>query len=105
MNIAFARLRTAALAGAFILAGTLAAQAETVFHRGNGAEPETLDPHKLTGITEANITYDLFEGLVTMDPHGQEIAGRGRELGRSATTARSTRSICARTANGRTAIR
>jgi len=75
MNIAFARLRTAALAGAFVLAGTLAAQAEVVFHRGNGAEPETLDPHKLTGITEANITYDLFEGLVTMDPHGQETPG------------------------------
>jgi oligopeptide transport system substrate-binding protein len=74
MNIAFARLHGSA-AGAFILAGTLAAQAETVFHRGNGAEPETLDPHKLTGITEANITYDLFEGLVTMDPHGQETPG------------------------------
>ena len=75
MNIAFARLRTAALAGAFVLAGTLAAQAETVLNRGNGAEPETLDPQKLTGITEANITYDLFEGLVTMDPHGQETPG------------------------------
>src|SRR5262245_5709178 len=75
MNIAFARLRTATLAGAFVLAGTLAAQGETVLNRGNGAEPETLDPQKLTGITEANITYDLFEGLVTMDPHGQETPG------------------------------
>jgi oligopeptide transport system substrate-binding protein len=75
MNIAFARLRTAALAGAFVVASTLAAQAEVVFHRGNGAEPETLDPHKLTGITEANLTYDLFEGLVTMDPKGQETPG------------------------------
>jgi oligopeptide transport system substrate-binding protein len=75
MNIAFARLRTATLAGAFVLAGTLAAQGETVLNRGNGAEPETLDPQKLTGITEANITYDLFEGLVTMDPHGQEAPG------------------------------
>ena len=68
MNIAFARLRTAALAGAFVLAGTLAAQAETVLNRGNGAEPETLDPQKLTGVPEANITYDLFEGLVTTGP-------------------------------------
>ena len=31
------------------------AAAETVIHRGNGAEPESLDPHKLTGVPEANI--------------------------------------------------
>ncbi len=41
-----------------------AEQAETTLHRGNGAEPETLDIHKSSGVPEANIQRDLFEGLV-----------------------------------------
>ena len=39
--------------------------AEMIIHRGNGAEPETLDMHKSTGVPEANIQRDLFEGLVS----------------------------------------
>ncbi len=50
------------LASAASLTGPAAA--ETVIHRGNGTEPETLDPHKSTGVPEAWIQYDLFEGLV-----------------------------------------
>jgi oligopeptide transport system substrate-binding protein len=75
MTKAFARLRVAALAGAFALVAATAAQAETVFHRGNGAEPETLDPHKSTGIPEANIIYDLFEGLLVFGQDGQPVPG------------------------------
>lgn len=41
--------------------------AEQVFTFSNGTEPETLDPHKGTGIPEGNIAYGLFEGLVTLD--------------------------------------
>ncbi|HHJ20291.1 MAG TPA: peptide ABC transporter substrate-binding protein [Gammaproteobacteria bacterium] len=44
-------------------------------HRGNGAEPETLDIHKSSGVTEANIQRDLFEGLVTEAADGQLIPG------------------------------
>jgi oligopeptide transport system substrate-binding protein len=75
MTKAFARLRLAALAGAFALGATAAAQAETVLHRGNGAEPETLDPHKSTGVTEANLIYDLLEGLLVFSPDGQPVPG------------------------------
>ncbi|MFH1539255.1 MAG: peptide ABC transporter substrate-binding protein [bacterium] len=41
--------------------------AEQVFTFSNGTEPETLDPHKGTGIPEGNIAYALFEGLLTLD--------------------------------------
>jgi len=74
MTMAFTRLRLAAIAGAFALAAT-GAQAETVLHRGNGAEPETLDHHKSTGVTEANIIYDLQEGLLVFSPNGEPAPG------------------------------
>ena len=45
--------------------------AETVLKRGNGAEPETLDIHKSSGVSEANIQRDMFEGLVTEDAFGK----------------------------------
>lgn len=51
------------------------AQAETVLHRGNGAEPETLDIHKMTGVPEAHIAKDLFEGLVAEAADGSIIPG------------------------------
>lgn len=51
------------------------AQAEMVFHRGNGAEPETINPHKSTGVPEANIEADLFEGLTTYAADGAIIPG------------------------------
>jgi len=49
--------------------------AENVLHRGNGAEPETLDLHKSSGVPEANIQRDLFEGLVTVGADGSLIPG------------------------------
>ena len=67
------KLASLALAG-LLLAGT-AAQADTTVNRGNGAEPETLDPQKLTGVPEANIAYDLYEGLATLDDHGNPTGG------------------------------
>ena len=35
----------------------------------NGSEPESLDPHIVTGIAEMRITKALFEGLTKLDPH------------------------------------
>jgi len=43
--------------------------------RGNGAEPETLDVHLSSGVPEANIQRDLFEGLVTEAADGRLQAG------------------------------
>ncbi len=34
----------------------------------NGAEPKTLDPHIMTGVTESTIARALFEGLTHLDP-------------------------------------
>jgi len=64
-----------ALAGATLLIASTAAQAEMVLHRGNGAEPETLDPQKSTGVTESNIQYELLEGLTTYSTDGQVVPG------------------------------
>ena len=40
---------------------------ERVLLVGNGADPETLDPHLLTGLSEARVVQALFEGLVELD--------------------------------------
>lgn len=44
-------------------------------HRGNGAEPLTLDPHKITITTEFAIIHDLYSGLYDRDATGAVIPG------------------------------
>ncbi len=39
-----------------------------ILQKGNGAEPETLDPHLMSGHPEFYIAWALFEGLTTPDP-------------------------------------
>ena len=51
-----------------------AVQAETVLHRGNGTEPETLDIHRSSGDPESNIQRDLFEGLLMPDADARPVA-------------------------------
>ncbi len=46
-----------------------------VLLRGNGEEPQTLDPHLAEGVPAANILRDLFEGLTTTAPDGRIIPG------------------------------
>ncbi|HVO01260.1 MAG TPA: peptide ABC transporter substrate-binding protein [Candidatus Cybelea sp.] len=75
MKEALRKLLLPAVAAAVLTAGAFTAQAETVLHRGNGAEPETLDPQKSTGVPEANIQYELFEGLTTYTPDGKIVPG------------------------------
>lgn len=41
-----------------------------VLRIGNGAEPEGLDPHIVTGVPEDRILTNLFEGLVNMTQEG-----------------------------------
>ena len=42
---------------------------------GNGAEPATLDPGRVQGRPESNLTVELFEGLVSQDANGKVIGG------------------------------
>ncbi|WP_109260862.1 peptide ABC transporter substrate-binding protein [Hyphobacterium indicum] len=46
-----------------------------VLHRGNSAEPLTLDPHKASGTWENNIIGDMFIGLFTDDANAAPIPG------------------------------
>ncbi len=47
----------------------------TTLHRGNGAEPLTLDPHLASGGWENHIIGDMFMGLFTEDQNGLPIYG------------------------------
>lgn len=45
----------------------------------NGTEPESLDPHKVSGVPESNIGRQLFEGLTNTDADGKTIPGIATE--------------------------
>ena len=49
--------------------------AEQVLHKGNGAEVQTLDPHKAEGVPSSNVLRDLYEGLTSEAPTGEVIPG------------------------------
>ncbi len=55
-------------------AGVELAQKQTLV-RNNGSEVQSLDPHKIEGVPESNISRDLFEGLLISDPEGRPVAG------------------------------
>ena len=46
---------------------------EGVLHFGNGAEPQGLDPHIVTGVPEHHVIQALFEGLVLKNPYTLEV--------------------------------
>lgn len=48
---------------------------EQVLHKGNGAEPESLDPHRAESVPTSNILRDLYEGLTIEAPDGAVIPG------------------------------
>ncbi len=68
-------LRTAVLAFSLAVVGSFAASAEMVYHRGNAADPETLDQHKTSTVYEAHILRDLYEGLVIYNSKAEVIPG------------------------------
>ncbi len=41
----------------------------------NSAEPETIDPHKMSGVPESNLLRQMFEGLASSDKNGRLVAG------------------------------
>lgn len=62
----------------FALAGlTLSASvsAEMVLRKGNGAEPQSIDPQIAEGVPGSHIMRDLFEGLVAEDKAGKLVPG------------------------------
>ncbi len=48
---------------------------QQVVYRGNGEEPQTLDPHLAEGVPAANILRDLYEGLMSEAPDGRIVPG------------------------------
>jgi oligopeptide transport system substrate-binding protein len=64
---------------ATVFATTLAlstgAFAEVVYNRGNDTDPKSLDHHKTSTVAEANISRDLYEGLIAKDASGNLIPG------------------------------
>jgi len=67
---------------AFAVLGLLAfgallpsAQAAMVLHRGNVAEPDSLDPHLTTSGYAGNIIFDMFVGLTTLDSKANMLPG------------------------------
>ncbi len=55
----------------------LAATQEVVIN--NGADPESLDPHKVSGVPESNILRQMLVGLTTTDNDGNTIGGMASE--------------------------
>jgi oligopeptide transport system substrate-binding protein len=51
------------------------AQGAAVLNRGNGAEPQSLDPQFVGGSGEANVVGDLMVGLTTPGPKGAPVPG------------------------------
>ena len=66
-------MKKAALAVLLLLA-TNAAMAQTL-NRGNGAEPDSLDPQFVGGTAEENILNDLMVGLTTLDAAARPVPG------------------------------
>ena len=68
-------IRPLALAGGLFFAMAGAAMAQVVFHRGNDGDPETLDAHKTSTVSEAHLLRDLSEGLVIHHINGSVVPG------------------------------
>ena len=62
------------LALCLLLAAT-GAQGQTVLNRGNGAEPDTLDPAFASTAAETNILGDMMVGLTTLDGAARPVPG------------------------------
>ena len=74
MSSRLMRAAAVALLGSTLLAGA-PAFAETVLHRGNSGEPQTLDQAQTSINIEAFILKDLYEGLTIYDAAGKIVPG------------------------------
>ncbi len=73
--ISFKTTTRAALLLGSLLIGASSALAETVLHRGNPGEPQTLDQAQTSINIEAFILKDLYEGLTIYDSAGKIVPG------------------------------
>lgn len=62
-------------AGAAEVPGGVSLAEKQTLVRNNGAEVQSLDPHKIEGVPESNVNRDLFEGLLISDLQGHPIPG------------------------------
>ncbi|MFQ5549389.1 MAG: ABC transporter substrate-binding protein [Woeseia sp.] len=74
IRVAIVLLALAATAFWYFSEPQPAVDAGTVLRRGNGAEPESLDPHKSRSIQAADVLRDIGEGLVGYSPRGDLVA-------------------------------
>jgi oligopeptide transport system substrate-binding protein len=74
-SVWFATTARALLAALFATAYLIPANAQGIYHRGNSADPETLDPHKTSTVYEAHVLRDVFEGLVAHNGRGELVPG------------------------------
>ncbi|GAA4826200.1 peptide ABC transporter substrate-binding protein [Marinicella pacifica] len=47
----------------------------SLINRGNGAEPDSLNPHRAQGLNSHHILLDVYEGLFTYDINGEPVLG------------------------------
>ncbi len=74
MNSIKTTTRAAILLGSLLI-GASSALAETILHRGNAGEPQTLDQAQTSINIEAFILKDLYEGLTIYDAAGKIVPG------------------------------
>ena len=60
------------------------AAGEQVVRRSSTGEPQSLDPQIWTYGQDGNIAQDLFQGLTTLDPHANTVAGQAESWSVSA---------------------
>src|SRR5258708_23328270 len=65
----------AGLLVARLMSSAAPASAEKVLRMANQGEPETMDPHKPSTTVEANVLFNLFEGLMVQDAKGNPVPG------------------------------
>jgi len=58
-----------------------------ILHVGNGAEPESLDPHVLNAYTDQRLEAALFEGLCALDEQSSAPVPGAAERWESSATA------------------
>lgn len=61
----------------------LSAAAKNILHRGTASELRSLDPQAVIGNTAGALMYELFEGLMTVDQHGNLVPGVAESFTRS----------------------
>ena len=71
----FMRTMSKITAAASVAAICASAASAATYVRGSDGDPETLDQHKTSTVTEANLLRDLYEGLVIYDANAQIMPG------------------------------